>query len=73
MQPFIGGIIVCSFFFFFQLKTRKQPTKAHQKCYKPNDITKVGTISGNPEKRKKNNYKILLFKKKKKPLKETLI
>lgn len=47
-----------SFFFSTLLGGKKStcPTKAHKECYKPNVITKVGTIPGNPEERE-----ILLF------------
>ena len=54
MQPLMEGIIVCpsSSTLLGDNKTTFS-IKAHQECYKPNVISKVGTISGNPERRGK--------------------
>lgn len=44
------------FLFFSTLLGDKKttfPIKAHQECYKPNVITKIGTVSRNPEKKRK--------------------
>lgn len=57
-----GNIIWPSVFYLLGDKKTTFPIKAHQDCYKPNVITKVGTISGNPKKRerKREKSKILL-------------